>query len=124
MSVGERDTDARRFRDLPKTPPRVLSRSFPSPSLSRKRALLQKLTEDHEGEKVALLAQLRLPLATRSKRIPPDKSILLLAPQSLPCAPGERTDVPGSQYTRLAWQNDAAILAEEQKYPLWFISSL
>ena len=31
----------------------------------------------YEGEEVALLAQLRLPLATRSKRISPDKRILV-----------------------------------------------
>jgi hypothetical protein len=60
--------------------------------------MLQKLTGDHEGEEVALLSQLRLPLETRSKRIPPDKSILLLSPQSLPCAPSGRTDVPSNQY--------------------------
>ena len=74
--------------------------SFPPPLLSGKRALWHTLTGDHEGEEVALLAQLRLPLTTRSKRIPPDKSILLLAPQSLACAPVGRTDVPSNQYTQ------------------------
>ena len=62
--------------------------------------MLRKLTGDHEGEEVALLAQLRRPLATRSKRIPPDERILLLTPQSLPCSPVGGTDVPNSQYSQ------------------------
>src|SRR5215470_15502477 len=49
------------------------------------------------GEEVALLAQLRRPLATRSKRISPDERILFPVPQSRPCAPVGGTDIPNSQ---------------------------
>jgi hypothetical protein len=62
------------------------------------------LMGDYAGEKVALLAQLRLPLATSSNYIPPDKRILLPAPHAphaLPCAPGGGTDVLCSQYNPL-----------------------
>jgi hypothetical protein len=65
------------------------------------------LMGDYTGEKVALLAQLRLPLATSSIYIPPDKRILLPAPHAphaphaLPCAPGGGTDVLCSQYNPL-----------------------
>jgi hypothetical protein len=79
---------------MPKTPEEFWACLFPLPLLSVTRALLHTLTGEHAGEEVAPFAQLRLPLETSSKRIPPDKSILLPAPQSLPSAPGEKTDVP------------------------------
>src|SRR5438067_2669558 len=60
---------------------------FPLPLLSMKRAVLPILTGEHDREEVALLAQLKLPLATRSKRIPPDKRTLFPAPESLRCTP-------------------------------------
>ena len=69
------------------------------------------LTEEHAGEKVALLAQLKLPLATRSNDIPPDKRILLPAPHALPCAPGGGTDVPWSQYSGLCRASSYEITA-------------
>src|SRR5215469_13309004 len=56
------------------------------------------------GESRASCESARLPLATRSNDIPPDKSILLPAPHAphaphvLPCAPGGGTDVSCSQY--------------------------
>jgi hypothetical protein len=65
-----------RFRDHAQDSYRVLGMSFPTPLLAMKRVVWHTLTGDHDGEKGALLAQLRLPLATRSKRISPDKSIL------------------------------------------------
>ncbi len=70
----------------------------PLPLLSVTKAVWHTRTGDHAGEKVALLAQLKLPLATSSNYIPPDKRILLPAPHVLPCAPGGGTDVPPSQY--------------------------
>ena len=71
---------------------------FPLPLLSMKRAVLPILTGEHDREEVALLAQLKLPLATRSKRIPPDKSVLFPTTHSLPCSPVGGMDVPCSQY--------------------------
>src|SRR5215469_18248117 len=85
----------------------------PLPWLSVTKAAWHTLMGGHAGEKDALLAQLKLPLATRSNDIPPDKSILLPAPHAphashaphaphaLPCAPGGGTDVPCSQYNPL-----------------------
>ncbi len=87
-----------RFRDHAQDSSRVLGMSFPPPLLAMKRVVWHTLTGDHDGEEDALLAQLRLPLATRSKRISHDKSILFPAPHSLPCAPVEGMDVPSSQY--------------------------
>src|SRR5215469_8936841 len=75
---------------------------IPLPWLSVIKAVWHTRTGDHAGEKVALLAQLKLPLATRSNDIPPDKRILLPAPHAphaLPCAPDGGTDVPWSQYS-------------------------
>jgi hypothetical protein len=63
-----------------------------------KRAVLQKLTGELDGYVVALLAQLRLPLETSSKSIPPYKRILFPAPHSLPFSPVGGMDVPSSQY--------------------------
>ena len=86
----------------------------PLPLLSVTKAVWHTPMGDHAGEKVALLAQLRLPLATSATYIPPDKSILLPAPHAshashaphaphaLPCAPGGGTDVPCSQYSTLS----------------------
>jgi hypothetical protein len=54
--------------------------------------------EAHAGEEVALHAQLRLPLATHSKRIPCSKSILCLTAHSLPFSSVQGTEVPRSQY--------------------------
>jgi hypothetical protein len=99
--IGDRVVVARRFRDHAQDPLGILGITFPLPLLSVTRALLHTLTGEHAGEEVAPFAQLRLPLETSSKRIPPDKRILLPAPQSLPSAPGERTDVPTSQYRPL-----------------------
>jgi len=84
---------------LPKTPLGSLACLLPLPLLSVTRAVWHTLMEDHVGEKVELLAQLRLPLARSSKYIPPNKRILFPAPHSLPCAPSGGTGVPCCQYT-------------------------
>jgi hypothetical protein len=79
-------------------PKRRLGQVFSS-SLARNEAgCVVHPHRDHAEEEDALLAQLRLPLATRSKRIAPDKRILYPAPHSLPYASGRGTDVPSSQY--------------------------
>src|SRR5215469_1988862 len=83
---------------MPKTPLGSWAYLLPLSLLSRKRAVWHTRTGDHAGEKVALLAQLKLPLATSSNYIPLNKRILLPAPHALPCAPGGETDVPCSQY--------------------------
>jgi hypothetical protein len=61
-----------RFRDHAQDPRGVLSISFPPPLLLGKRAVWHTLMGEHAGAEVALLAQLRLPLETRSKSILPD----------------------------------------------------
>src|SRR5207248_1201134 len=86
----DRWSAARRFRSVPRSaqdPRGVLSMSFPPPLLAMKWVVWHTLTGDYAGEEDALLAQLRLPPKTSSKRIPPDKSILFPGPPSLPCAP-------------------------------------
>jgi hypothetical protein len=45
-----------------------MGRSFPPPLLAMERVVWYTLTGDHDGEEDALLIQLRLPLATSSKR--------------------------------------------------------
>lgn len=74
--------------------------SFPPPLLAMKRVVWHTLTGDHDGEEDALLAQLTLPLATRSKRIPADKSILFPTTHSHPCTPVGGTDVPSTMLLR------------------------
>ena len=83
---------------MPKTREESWACLVPLPLLSVTKAVWHMLTGDHAGEKVALLAQLRPPLATSSNYIPADKRILLPAPHALPCAPDGGTDVPCSQY--------------------------
>jgi hypothetical protein len=70
-----------RFRDHAQDPRGVLSISFPPPLLLGKRAVWHTLMGDHAGAEVALLAQLRLPLETRSKASFPtrESSSLLLS---------------------------------------------
>jgi hypothetical protein len=94
---GSMPVGSGRFRDHAQDPRGVLGMSFPLPLLAMKRVVWHTFMGDHEGEEDALLAQLRLPLATRSTRVPPDKSILFPAPHSLPCAPIEGMDIPSSQ---------------------------
>src|SRR5215470_6816949 len=102
--IGDSVVVARRFRSVPRSCPSLLSGLgnfflFPLPLLAGKRAEVQKLTGEQDGEDVALLAQLRLPRETSAKSSPPDKRILFPAPQSLPCPPVDRTDGPSSQYS-------------------------
>src|SRR5205823_14352782 len=94
--------DARRFRSVPRSCPRLRSDGswgylLYLPLLSRKKAVRHTFTAQQDGEEVVLLAQLRLPLATRSQSISPDKSSLLLLLSHPPRALGGRTGVPGSQ---------------------------
>jgi hypothetical protein len=85
-----------RFRVPSQDSSRVLGRSFSSSlSLSEEGCVAQTHGE-YDGQEVALLAQLRLPRETSSKRIPPDKSILFPAPHSPPFSPVGGTDVQGA----------------------------
>src|SRR5437879_8729114 len=92
---------------MPKTPIGSWACLFPPPLLAVMRAGWHTRTEDHDGEEVALLAQLRPPLETSSKRIPPDKSSLFPAPQSLPYAPVEGMDVPSAMPLRGREKNES-----------------
>ncbi len=96
-----------RFRDHAQDASRVLGMFFPPPLLAMKRVVWYTLTGDHNGEEDALLAQLRLPLETRSKRISPDKRILFPVPQSLPCSPVGGTDVPSTMPLRGREENES-----------------
>ncbi len=69
---------------MPKTTMGSWAFLFPLPLLSVKRAVWHTLRGELDGEEVALLAQLRMPLATSAKSSPPDKRILFPAPHSLP----------------------------------------
>jgi hypothetical protein len=82
-----------RFRDHAQDSSRVLGMSFSSSLLAVKRAVWHTLVGDHDGEEDALLAQLRLPLETSSKRFAAYKRILFSAPHSLPCSSVRGTDV-------------------------------
>jgi hypothetical protein len=68
-----------RFRDHAQDPRGILGMSFSSSLASNEASCGHTLTVGHAGEKVALLAQLRLPLETSSISIQP-KEI------SLPCS--------------------------------------
>jgi hypothetical protein len=73
---------------------------------------------EHEGEEMPLLAQLRLPLATSSKRIPPDKSLLLIAKRdvshalALPLIPAARCCF---RSPNMANQQDLELLQQESR---------
>jgi len=73
-----------------------------------KRVVWHTLTGDHDGEEDALLAQLRLPLATSAKRIPPDQRILFPTTHSLLFSAVGRTDVLSSEYALSQQESDFA----------------
>ena len=88
---GSMPVGSGRFRDHAQDSSGVLGMSFSSPLALSEEGCVAHTQGEHDGEEVALLAQLKLPLATRSKRIP--------TLHSLPCSPVGRTDIPSSLYT-------------------------
>src|SRR5439155_19061022 len=86
-----------RFRDHAQAPRGILGMSFSSSLASNEASCGHTLTVGHAGEKVALLAQLRLPLETSSISIQP-KEISLPCSSSLPLSSVRGTDIPSSQY--------------------------
>ena len=76
---GSMPVGSGRFRDHAQDPRGILGMSFSSSLASNEASCGHTLTVGHAGEKVALLAQLRLPLETSSISIQP-KEI------SLPCS--------------------------------------
>src|SRR6266853_5487150 len=77
--AGSNPVGSGRFRDHAQDPRGILGMSFSSSLASNEASCGHTLTVGHAGEKVALLAQLRLPLETSSISIQP-KEI------SLPCS--------------------------------------
>ena len=83
---------------MPKTREESWACLFPLPLLSVKRAGGTHSQGNMLGRKIALLAQLRLPMGTSSKSILVYMRILFSAPHSLPFSSARGTDVSGSQY--------------------------